>query len=60
MVGATRESIALALSRMVNGGVATRADSCFVIDTQQLANRRRASRYDEQTPLTVTKESARA
>jgi CRP-like cAMP-binding protein len=60
MVGATRESIALALSRMVNGGVVTRADSCFVIDTQQLANRRRASRYDEQTPLTVTKESARA
>jgi CRP/FNR family transcriptional regulator len=60
MVGATRESIALALSRMVSGGVATRAGSCFVIDTQQLASRLHASRYDEQTPLPMTQESARA
>jgi hypothetical protein len=60
MVGATRESIALALSRMVNGGVATRAGTCFVIDTQQLATRLRASRYDEQAPLQVAKESAQA
>jgi CRP-like cAMP-binding protein len=58
MVGATRESIALALSRMVNSGVATRVGSCFVIDTQQLASRLRASRYDEQTALPVSRESA--
>ncbi len=60
MVGATRESIALALSRMVSGGVATRAGSCFVIDTQQLASRLHAARYDEQAPISVTRESARA
>ncbi|MEO8946296.1 MAG: Crp/Fnr family transcriptional regulator, partial [Gemmatimonadaceae bacterium] len=60
MVGATRESIALALSRMVSGGVATRAGTCFVIDTQQLASRLHAARYDEQTPLTLVRESARA
>jgi CRP/FNR family transcriptional regulator len=60
MVGATRESIALALSRMVSGGVATRAGTCFVIDTQQLASRLHAARYDEQTPLSVARESARA
>ncbi|MEO7043027.1 MAG: Crp/Fnr family transcriptional regulator [Gemmatimonadaceae bacterium] len=60
MVGATRESIALALSRMVNGGVATRAGTCFVIDTQQLASRLPSVRFDEQTPLPVSKESARA
>jgi len=60
MVGATRESIALALSRMVNGGVATRAGTCFVIDTQQLASRLPSVRFDEQTPLQLAKESARA
>jgi len=59
MVGATRESIALALSRMVSGGVATRAGTCFVIDTQQLASRLHATRYDEQAPLTLARESAR-
>jgi len=57
MVGATRESIALALSRMVNGGVATRAGTCFVIDTQQLAARLPSVRFDEQTSLPVAKES---
>lgn len=60
MVGATRESIALALSRMVGGGVATRAGTCFVIDTQQLASRLHAAQFDEQTPLAVARESARA
>src|SRR6185437_13539963 len=60
VVGATRESIALALSRMVNGGVASRAGSCFVIDTRQLASRPHASRYDEQTSLPMTWASARA
>jgi CRP/FNR family cyclic AMP-dependent transcriptional regulator len=60
MVGATRESIALALARMVSGGVATRAGSCFVIDTQQLASRHQTPRYDEQTALPMSQESARA
>lgn len=59
MVGATRESIALALSRMVSGGVATRLGSSFVVDTQLLASRHQLPRYDEQTPLHVSQESAR-
>lgn len=60
MVGATRESIALALSRMVSGGVASRTGSCFVIDTQQLTSRLHMTRYDEQAPLAMTRESAEA
>ncbi len=60
MVGATRESIALALNRMVSGGVASRAGSCFEIDTQQLTSRLRLPRYDEQAPLPLTRESAQA
>ena len=60
MVGATRESIALALSRMVSGGVASRAGSAFVIDTRQLSSRLRGAKYDEQATLPLTRESARA
>ncbi|MDQ2889037.1 MAG: Crp/Fnr family transcriptional regulator [Gemmatimonadota bacterium] len=60
MVGATRESIALALSRMVTTGVATRAGSCFVIDTTRLSSKLRAPRYDEQAALPMSREAARA
>lgn len=60
MVGATRESIALALSRMVSTGVAARVGSCFIVDTQQLASRLQAPRYDEQAALPLTRESAPA
>lgn len=58
MVGATRESIALALSRMVSAGVAVRSGSSFVVDTQQLASRLQAARYDEQTPVSVVRETS--
>ena len=60
MVGATRESIALALSRMVNTGAASRAGSSFVIDTTHLISKIRGPRYDEQAPLAMTRESAQA
>ncbi len=60
MVGATRESIALALSRMVSGGAASRAGSAFVVDTQQLSSRLRGAGYDEQATLPLARESARA
>lgn len=60
MVGATRESIALALSRMVSSGVASRNGSCFVVDTTQLTPKLHAPRYDEQTAFPLTRESARA
>lgn len=59
MVGATRESIALALSRMVSSGVAERSGSCFVVNTNQLADRLHASRFDEPASLTVVREPAR-
>ncbi len=59
MVGATRESIALALSRMVSAGVAERGGSCFVISTQQLASKLNASRYDEPATVPMTRESVR-
>lgn len=58
MVGATRESIALALSRMVSSGIASRGGSCFIIDTQQLNSRLHAARFDEQTPISISRESA--
>lgn len=58
MVGATRESIALALSRMVSSEVASRRGSSFVIDTQQLSSRLNAARYDEPATLTVVRETS--
>lgn len=58
MVGATRESIALALSRMVSSGAATRGGSSFIIDTHQLASRLNSARYDEISPLTVVRETS--
>jgi CRP-like cAMP-binding protein len=56
MVGATRESIALALSRMVSAGVAIRGGSTFVINPRRLAERMRAARFDEQRGVEVVRE----
>lgn len=60
IVGATRESIALALSRMVGSGVATRDGTSFVIDTQQLSPRLQVSRFDVTSGMAgIARESAR-
>jgi len=56
MVGATRESIALALSRMVSAGIAMRGGSIFVINPRRLAERIQATRFDEQTAVEVVQE----
>jgi len=56
MVGATRESIALALSRMVSAGVAIRGGSTFVINPRRLSERMRAARFDEQRLIDVARE----
>lgn len=60
MVGATRESIALALSRMVSAGVAERAGTCFVVNTGQLASRNGSAHYDHAATVTVVREPLRA
>jgi CRP-like cAMP-binding protein len=56
MVGATRESIALALSRMVSAGIARRGGATFVVNPRRLAERIRATRFDEQTAVEVVRE----
>ena len=56
MVGATRESIALALSRMVSSGVAMRGGSTFVISPKRLAERLQAARFDGSTVVEVVRE----
>lgn len=57
MVGATRESIALALSRMVSAGVAERSGTSFVVDTRQLSLRRANAGFDQETSVTVSRET---
>jgi len=56
MVGATRESIALALSRMVSAGVAVRGGSTFIINQRRLVDRLRASRLDDVHTVEVVRE----
>ena len=56
MVGATRESIALALSRMVSAGIAMRGGSTFVINPKRLTERLKAARYDQATLMEVAQE----
>ena len=56
MVGATRESIALALSRMVNAGIAMRSGSSFVVNPRRLTERMHATRFDEQQMVEVVRE----
>lgn len=58
MVGATRESIALALSRMVGAGIAERAGSSFVVNPELLARRASERRYDVETPVSVARDGA--
>jgi hypothetical protein len=56
MVGATRESIALALSRMVSAGVAMRGGSTFIINPRRLAERIRSTRFDDATMVEIVRE----
>jgi CRP/FNR family transcriptional regulator, cyclic AMP receptor protein len=56
MVGATRESIALALSRMVSSGVAMRGGSTFIINPRRLAERLHSARFDNVTGVDVVRE----
>lgn len=56
MVGATRESIALALSRMVSAGVAMRGGSTFIINPRRLAERLRAARFDDAAAVEIVRE----
>ena len=53
MVGATRESIALALGRLIGTGVATRRGMSFVISPSSLASHLNAEpvETDEMVPL---------
>ena len=56
MVGATRESIALALSRMVSTGVAMRGGSTFVVNPQLLTERMRATRFETPAAVEIVRE----
>jgi len=55
MVGATRESIALALSRLVSGGIAERKGMTFLIDPESLAVSL-GSETERDTALAIGKE----
>ena len=57
MVGATRESIALALGRLVGAGVAQRRGMAFVVAPDKLAAHISADGVDVETPLPVAQES---
>jgi CRP-like cAMP-binding protein len=56
MVGATRESITLALSRMIASGAARRAGSTFMVDPRRLTERARAAMYDSVAPMPVVRD----
>jgi CRP/FNR family cyclic AMP-dependent transcriptional regulator len=56
MVGATRESITLAMSRMIAAGDAMRQGSSFVINPTRLRARLHAARYETTTPIEVVRE----
>jgi len=56
MVGATRESITLALSRMIASGAARRSGSIVLVDPRKLVNRMRTALYETATPLEVVRE----
>jgi CRP-like cAMP-binding protein len=57
MVGATRESIALALSRLVGAGVARRSGSDFVVAPADLAAHISAERLELEGTLPLARES---
>jgi CRP/FNR family cyclic AMP-dependent transcriptional regulator len=57
MVGATRESIALALGRLVGAGVATRSGMAFMIAPSKLTDHINAESTEAETPLPLVQES---
>jgi CRP/FNR family transcriptional regulator, cyclic AMP receptor protein len=59
MVGATRESIALALGRLVSTGVAVRRGMAFMIAPSSLSAHISANGADTETALPLTQESMR-
>ncbi len=58
MVGATRESITLAMSRMLSAGEANRDGSAFIINPRILRERMRSTMFDTSSPLEVISEMA--
>jgi CRP-like cAMP-binding protein len=56
MVGATRESIALALGRLVGSGIATRRGMAYLIAPSSLAANITSDIAEAETPLTLTQE----
>lgn len=59
MVGATRESIALALVRLVGAGVAEREGTAFLIAPSRLAAHITHDGTEAETPLSLSQESLR-
>jgi CRP-like cAMP-binding protein len=59
MVGATRESIALALGRLVNAGVAERKGMAFQIAPSGLANHISTDGMEADSPLALAQETVR-
>jgi CRP-like cAMP-binding protein len=57
MVGATRESIALALGRLVGAGIASRRGMAFIIAPPRLAEHINAEAAETETSLVVAQES---
>jgi CRP-like cAMP-binding protein len=57
MVGATRESIALALGRLVGAGIATRRGMAFMIAPSSLATHITTESAEAETSLVLTQES---
>jgi CRP/FNR family transcriptional regulator, cyclic AMP receptor protein len=57
MVGATRESIALALGRLVGAGIATRRGMSFIIAPEKLAEHISSETADTARPVPMTQES---
>jgi CRP-like cAMP-binding protein len=57
MVGATRESIALALGRLVGAGIATRRGMAFMIAPAKLAEHISADANDVDRPIPIAQES---
>ena len=59
MVGATRESIALALGRLVNAGVAERKGMAFQIAPSGLADHISTDGLEADSPLALAQETVR-
>jgi CRP-like cAMP-binding protein len=57
MVGATRESIALALGRLVGSGIATRRGMAYMIAPSSLAAHITSEIAEAETPLTLSQET---